>query len=772
MIIKEIDLTDFRPEPAKPLDGFGGSNGRESFAVTHQCILRNGKACFPLMGEFHYSRYPAEYWEESLLKIRAGGIGVVSTYVFWIHHEEERGKFDWSGNRNLRRFLTLCGRHGLNVMLRIGPWVHGECRNGGFPDWLVNLGIPLRENNEAYLSLVRGYYREIYRQTEGLLFFDGGPITGVQIENEYGHCGGLRGAAGKEHIRTLKRIAVDTGFRVPFYTATGWGGGVVAEGDTLPVLGGYAEAPWEQHIRERKAEPGYLFRAAQTDTDIGTDLSSSSSEEVSYDVTRFPYLTAEIGAGLEPTHHRRPIISGDDTCALTMAFLGSGAALLGYYMYHGGTNPVGWFSTMQESRKTGSLNDYPELSYDFQAPIGEYGELGEAYGRLKALHLFLNDFCEEMAESSCCFPKDNPQNAEDIQSLRYCVRFGEKGGFLFLNNYQRRREMTEKEVCVDVRSDGWNSRFEDVRLKNGDYFIFPFHLNLGGLTLFSATAQLLCRLEGKKGSTYVFFCSPTEPARYRFWSEEIRQIPPQTACFQPEKEICEIRIGADQFRKAVPILLKSGKTVTILTVSREDAYRAWKLRGAKKDHLILSDACLYRGGKTIYLTSDRQELRLSAYPELPAMTLSGGSAESIGKSGDCSDYRLTFVPPNRPASVGKIRRRSYAGEISCEFSISMAEGKNIADTFLLVRFEGDCARLFIDGKLCADQFYSGTDWKIGLRRFGDLTGKKLEIQITALHADDFVFLEKEPEYRQNAVCSLQSLSCVTVYRAVWKRAGY
>ena len=51
---------------------------------------------------------------------------------------------------------------------------------------------------------------------------DGGPVIGIQIENEYGHVGGLQGPEGEAHIRTLTAMAKEIGFDVPLYTATGW----------------------------------------------------------------------------------------------------------------------------------------------------------------------------------------------------------------------------------------------------------------------------------------------------------------------------------------------------------------------------------------------------------------------------------------------------------------------------------------------------------------------------------------------------------------------
>lgn len=133
-------------------------------------LRKNGKRFLPVMGEFHFSRYEPEDWEEELLKIKAGGVTIVATYVLWIHHEEGQGEWDFSGCRNLRKFLELCRKTGLQVWLRIGPWAHGECRNGGFPDWVVNdTRWKVRTNDPAYLKLVETFYRRIGEQAKGMM---------------------------------------------------------------------------------------------------------------------------------------------------------------------------------------------------------------------------------------------------------------------------------------------------------------------------------------------------------------------------------------------------------------------------------------------------------------------------------------------------------------------------------------------------------------------------------------------------------------------------
>ncbi|MBQ9908395.1 MAG: beta-galactosidase, partial [Treponema sp.] len=76
-----------------------------AYSFDNISILKDGKRIFPIMGEIHYSRVPRSEWKERLLKMKAGGVTIVSSYVIWIHHEEIEGEYDWSGDRNLREFL-------------------------------------------------------------------------------------------------------------------------------------------------------------------------------------------------------------------------------------------------------------------------------------------------------------------------------------------------------------------------------------------------------------------------------------------------------------------------------------------------------------------------------------------------------------------------------------------------------------------------------------------------------------------------------------------
>ena len=41
-----------------------------TISLTNYYLLRNGEPYLPIMGEFHYSRFPRRYWDEELHKIQ------------------------------------------------------------------------------------------------------------------------------------------------------------------------------------------------------------------------------------------------------------------------------------------------------------------------------------------------------------------------------------------------------------------------------------------------------------------------------------------------------------------------------------------------------------------------------------------------------------------------------------------------------------------------------------------------------------------------------
>lgn len=495
----EMHLPDSMIKPkACPMGGLDAAGNR--YGVNTRFLTKNGIAFLPVMGEIHFSRVSESAWREALAKMRAGGIGIIATYVFWIHHEEHIGEWNFSGQRSLRNFLLLCQEMQLPVWLRVGPWCHGECRNGGFPDWLAeNKEIVLRTNDPSYLLHVARYFDQLAAQCEGLMAFDDGPVLGLQIENEYGHAGGpSESTEGFAHLRTLKNMLIIRGLIAPYYTATAWGGAYVLSGETLPVQGGYVDEPWAGHINEMPASRNFLFTHHHNDQTAGSGQKIRKQERANYDTANNPFLTSELGGGLQVTARRRTYPWAEDTYAQTLCMLGSGANLLGYYMFHGGTNPEGKYSTLQESIATGYPSDVPVKSYDFQACIRENGQLNESYHRLRALHLLIEDFGTLIAPSIPVFIPQ-PETPEDTDTPRVSVRHNVQAGcgFVFINNHQRKRAMKPVvNLCISLIG-GYQAEIKGIRVPSRSGAILPYGLKLPGGTLDWTNATLLCQLGGR-----------------------------------------------------------------------------------------------------------------------------------------------------------------------------------------------------------------------------------------------------------------------------------
>lgn len=625
----------------------GGKNPKgEEINVTSRYFTRNGKPWIGVMGEFHFSRYSRENWHRELAKMKAGGITIVSTYLFWIYHEEIEGKMDFGGDNDIRAFIEEFKDVGLDVVIRIGPWAHGECRNGGFPDWLLKKDYKLRDNNEEYLAVVKKWYQSIYNEVKGLFYKDGGNIIAVQIENEF--------VDNAEHLAKLKEIAVECGFIAPIYTVTGWNsasGAKIPVDEVVPVFGGYCEAPWENHMNRLLPSPHYFFNRMRNDSAIGTDLiAKTQSDGWQLPYERYPFATCELGGGIEVTHHRRPIIKPMDIYAVSLVKLGDGNNLVGYYMYHGGTNKIGELSTFNETKATGYPNDYPILSYDFQAPLSEYGEVREQYGLLNMLHMFVNDFGEEFAPM-IAVDSGNTVAADDTNSLRYGMRTNGKSGFVFVNHYQRLTELADIENAV---ISAGNVEFPPIDVKGEVSFFMPFNMKMGDSVLEYATAQPLCKYD----DTYFFAEIPNIKAEYKF----------------------------------------SKGSANIVTVPFENAKYMRKLNGT----VYIGGGCnLYEENGQIHSVEDGEYI---------CQKWNGSEFETlkIGQSAKQSNVEITGVE-NAPFEPKYKEELCIGGERKLTWKKINVDGRY---GFAKIDYVGDVAQIYADGELVADDYYYGKTWRV------------------------------------------------------------
>ncbi len=713
-------------------------------------LIVDGKRWFPMMGEMHFSRYPKKNWEEELCKMKAGGIDIVSLYVIWIHHEEIKGEFDFTGDRCLRDFLETVKKVGMYSILRIGPWAHGEARNGGFPDWLLEdakkENYEVRTNAPRYLSHVRNFYEKTYEQAKGYFLKDGGPVIGIQIENEYGHCGGKNGEEGEEHMRTLLKMAKEIGFVTPIYTATGWGGAVT--GGMLPVMGGYCEAPWDPRFTEIEPSGNYIFTRERNDHNIGSDHGLGVG--ITFDMDKFPFLTAELGGGVQVTHHRRPIATGLDTAAMTMVKLGSGANLLGYYMYHGGTNPKGKLTTLQESTATGYPNDLPEYAYDFNAPLREFGQMEDTYKEVRLLSGFVHDFGSDMCDMPYTEQPGNPLKPDNFTDLRSAVRYKTKknskgqeyaSGYLFVNNYQRRYEMAlHKDVELTAYAEDKQTKlatFAKRDIEDGDFFFYPFNMEIGERALLTIDATPVCVIKNYDDNGH---------DAYVFYTDRDREV-----SMDVTGDVCGNKI---------------------IVLNREEAAYSSKVTIDGKEYLLISAAqpiTTPEGRvKLLYDTDLDSKLVFRSYPELKKENPTFECRKTADMSPEfaTSDAFAIYESKDVYRNTGKISFEKISeAEDLVKYSINVSDMSADADeVYMYVDFEGDIARIYTDGDIATDTFYTGQLWEIGLKRYAQ-TDFKGEITITPLYEKyrQCMYLQQWPEMEDGKVCRINNIKLSTQF---------
>lgn len=733
----------------------------DNYTYDSKSLLKNSKRFFPVMGEIHYSRYPEQYWKEALLKMKAGGVDIVSSYTIWIHHEEIENDWDFSGSRNLRKFVQLIQECNLKMCLRIGPWVHAEVRNGGFPDWLLKKCPNARTNDEKYFAEVEKFYKKIYEQVKGLFLKDGGPIIAIQIENEFGHCGGLFGKEGETHMKRLEKMAKEIGFDAPLYTATGWGGAITA--GMLPVMGGYCDSPWDPRPTEIEPSGNFVFTYERNDHAIGSDF--GLGEGLTFDMKKYPYLTAELGGGLQVTYKRRPVAQGKDIGAMSLSKMGSGCNLLGYYMYHGGCNPDGKLTSLEENKATGSINDLSVKNYDFRAPLGEYGFANSSYDEIKLYALFAHDFGEDFCESDTFIPDENPLKPENSSDLRKSFRFNKNGtSYVFVNNYQRLQKMAEHKNVI------LKEEFAPVDIKDGDFFFLPINMKLKNSLLKSALVSPLCKLDDE---SFVFY-SATRPANQNLLEKS---------------NVSNVKNASSVYYN---FSTKDGNE-TIITLSREDALKSHKILDKnKKAHLIISDSEVYETETGEIKIAATKNTFLKVYPEfdfVPENLILQGNENGFAfykvnfadfKTADVQWKILQSSSPllanakNVPAPQKmqaapedvsnvpekfSVNAKSSAEEKSAEntkskntlsFSVKISNiPQNANDILLDISYAGNCARLYKNQKLIDDQIFTGTNykWTVGLKRFS-LEEQEFTLEIDALEKNQKAntYLETWPDF--------------------------
>ncbi|GMN45552.1 hypothetical protein TIFTF001_014749 [Ficus carica] len=278
-------------------------------------------------------------WPSLIAKAKEGGLDVIQTYVFWNIHEPQQGQYDFSGRKDLVRFIKEIQAQGLYACLRIGPFIESEWSYGGLPFWLHDIpGMVYRTDNEPFKKQMQRFTAKIVdmMKEEKLYASQGGPIILSQIENEYGQVEGAFREKGKSYVRWAANMAVGLQTGVPW---------VMCKQDDAP------------------------------DPVINTCNGMRCGETFAGpNSPKKPALWTENWTSFYQTYgDEANIRSAEDIAFHVALFIAKKGSYVNYYMYHGGTN----FGR--------SASSFVITSYYDQAPLDEYGRQPK-WGHLKELH--------------------------------------------------------------------------------------------------------------------------------------------------------------------------------------------------------------------------------------------------------------------------------------------------------------------------------------------------------------------------------------------------
>ena len=316
------------------------------FTAGKNTFLLNGQPFVVKAAELHYPRIPRPYWDQRIKMCKALGMNTVCLYVFWNIHEQQEGKFDFTGNNDVAAFCRLAQKNGMYVIVRPGPYVCAEWEMGGLPWWLLKKkDIRLREDDPYFLARVKAFEAEVGRQLAPLTIQNGGPIIMVQVENEYGSYG-----VNKQYVSQIRDIVKASGF------------------DKVTLF----QCDWASNFENNGLDD--LLWTMNFGTGSNIDAQFKRLKQLRPET---PLICSEFWSGWfdkwGARHETRPakaMVEGiDEMLSKNISF--------SLYMTHGGTSFGHWAG----ANSPGFAPDV--TSYDYDAPINEYGHATPKFWELR-----------------------------------------------------------------------------------------------------------------------------------------------------------------------------------------------------------------------------------------------------------------------------------------------------------------------------------------------------------------------------------------------------
>ena len=318
------------------------------FTVGKGMFLLNGQPFIVKAAEVHYPRIPRPYWEHRIKMCKALGMNAVCIYIFWNIHEQKEGQFDFTGNNDVAEFCRLAQKNGMYVIVRPGPYVCAEWEMGGLPWWLLKKkDVRLRERDPYFMERVKIFEKKVGEQLAPLTIQNGGPIIMVQVENEYGSYG-----EDKPYVSEIRDCLRSI------------------YGEKLALF----QCDWSSNFEKNGLDD--LVWTMNFGTGANIDNQFRRLGELRPDA---PKMCSEFWSGWfdkwGARHETRP---AKDMVAGMDEMLSKGISF-SLYMTHGGTSFGHWAG----ANSPGFAPDV--TSYDYDAPINEYGHATPKYYELREM---------------------------------------------------------------------------------------------------------------------------------------------------------------------------------------------------------------------------------------------------------------------------------------------------------------------------------------------------------------------------------------------------
>ena len=327
-----------------------------SFRVGDKTFLLNDKPFVVKAAEVHYPRIPREYWEQRIQMCKALGMNTLCIYIFWNSHEQQEGKFDFTGNNDIRAFVNLAQKNGMYVIVRPGPYVCAEWEMGGLPWWLLKKkDIRLREQDPYFMERLEIFEKKVGEQLGDLTIEKGGPIIMVQVENEYGSYG-----EDKPYISAVRDIIRKSGF------------------DKVELF----QCDWSSNFTKNGLDDLTWTMNFGTGANIDNEFKKLGELR-----PNSPKMCSEFWSGWFDKWGGRHETRGAEAMVDGISQMLDRGISFSLYMTHGGTNWGHWAG----ANSPGFAPDV--TSYDYDAPINEAGQTTDKFWKLrKAMEKYSGDW--------------------------------------------------------------------------------------------------------------------------------------------------------------------------------------------------------------------------------------------------------------------------------------------------------------------------------------------------------------------------------------------